>query len=359
MKTLSELPTTKFHAWSWEKTIFAALLGFLLTPQAFAAANQLNLFLWSDYIDPAVVQSFVEKNDCRVNLTQYEDAESMLDLVRAGNTEFDIILPPAQMVPRLRKANLLAPLRHENIPNLRHLAPKFANPPFDPGNQYTVGYLWGTVGIFLRPPAGKIVEPTWGVVFEPRQTIGPFTLIASSRELIGAALKFKGWSLNSIDASQLRQTGELLKKTKRRSLGLRDGVMGRNQVVAKTASAAIVFSGDGMRSAREIPATVYLVPKEGAPLWMDNLAVLAGAQHRDMAEKFINHLLDPEISARNANFLHYATPNQAARKFITPADLNNPGLYPAVEVLDRCEFIQELDAAAASYDSLWEQLKGK
>lgn len=335
------------------------LLGLLLQADAFAAANQLNVFMWSDYINPEVIKAFASKYDCQVNLSLYEDAESMFALVQDGKTEFDLILPPAQMVPRLCQANLLAPLRHENIPNLKNLAAKFAGPPYDPGNKYTAGYLWGTIGIFARPPAGKKIEPSWAVVFDPKQAIGSFTLIASSRELIGAALKYNGVSLNSANPAQLRQAGDLLAKTKRRSLGLRDGIIGRNQVVAKAAAAAIVYSGDGLRAAKENPGTIYFVPKEGAPLWMDNWAVLSRAPHRDMAERFIDHLLDPEVNARNANFLRYATPNQAAWRLLNSADLNNPGLYPPREVMERCEFTQAVGGASASYDSLWEQLRAK
>ena len=361
MRTLNtNLPLASTHKLPRAlRLLLPLLLAWLVALPAFAAQNQLNLLLWSNYIDPKVVQSFVEQNNCRVNLSVYEDAESMLELIQAAAAEFDVALPPAQMVPRLIKANLLAPLHHANLPNLRNLDPKFANPPFDPGNQYTVGYLWGTVGIFIRVPAGKSFERSWSVIFDAKQPLLPFSLLDSERELIGAALKFKGWSVNSAQPDQLAQAQALLLKTKKRALGLRDSVTGRNEVVAKNAAAAIVFSGDGLRSAKEDAATVYFVPKEGAPLWMDNLAVLKNGKNHDLAEKFINHLLDAEVGARNANFLHYATPNQAARKFISPPDLANPGLYPLAEILSRSEFILQSTNLVPRYDAVWKELNGK
>ena len=133
-----------------------SLFLFLASP-ASAAKHELNLFLWTDYIDPNIIKDFSDKFDCRVTLTSYEDAETMLNVISGGGAPvYDIVLPPDYMVPAMVKSNLLSPLRHENIPHLKNLDPKFLSPPFDPGNQYTAAYSWGTIGIYIRRATGRI-----------------------------------------------------------------------------------------------------------------------------------------------------------------------------------------------------------
>jgi spermidine/putrescine transport system substrate-binding protein len=246
------------------------------------------------------------------------------------------------LVPALVKSNALAPLRHENIPNLKNLDEKFVDPPFDAGNRYTVAYQWGTVGVYLRKPKGRNIEETWGVIFDPKKQPGPFVLLDSPRDVIGTALKYKGQSLNSTDPKYLGEAKDLLVKTRQRALGFAAGPIGRNRVLANTARAAVVYSGDGIRGMQMDPETLYFIPKEGAQIWVDNLAILAKAPNRDMAEKFINQVLDAKTGAQLSDFTRYATPNKAARKFIRPEYSNNAALYPPPELMAKLEF--RLDA---------------
>ena len=146
---------------------------------------------------------------------------------------------------------------------------------------------------------------------------------------------------------------------KKRSLGFEGGVGGKNKVLAKGAVAAVAYSGDAIRGIKEDPETYYFIPKEGGQIWVDNLAVLAKAPHRDLAEKFLNYILDARVGARLSNFNQYATPNQAAKPFINPGDLKNPAIYPPPDMMAKLESLNDLGKAAKLYDEVWTQVKAK
>lgn len=341
--------------------IFLRILAMcLLAMPVLAARARLNLFIWSEYMDPVVVKAFEQRHDCEVVIDLYEDDGAMMAKLQAGGAAlYDVVVPPDHRVPVLVKLGLLAPLRHEKLPNLRHLDPRFLNLAFDSENRYTVPYQWGTLGLFVRKRAGQPVPDSWAAVFDPRQQAGPFVLLDSARDLIGAALKYRGREANATDPAELKAVRDLLLDAKRRSLGFDGTVGGKNKVLGRLATAAVVYSGEGVRGMTADPETVYVIPKEGSLIWVDNLAVLSRAPHRDLAEQFINFCLEPENGARIANFTQFATPNAAARRFIRPADLANPAIYPPEEVRARLEFLVHLGAQSRLYDEVWTYVKAR
>lgn len=324
------------------------------------ADTQLNLFIWSEYIDPVVVKEFEASHRCRVVIDLYEDEAAMMSKLQGGGASlYDVVVPPDHKVTALIKLKLIAPLRHEKLPNLKNVDPKFLNASFDPGNRYTVPYQWGTLGLYVRPDGNSIPQPTWGLLFDPNLQPGPFVLMDNSRDLIGAALKFLGHSLNSTDQAHLKQARDLLIQTKRRCLSFDGSVAAKNKVLSKLARAGMVYSGEGARGVAEDSKTVYLIPKEGSQIWQDNLAVLARAPHRELAETFINFLLEPKVAARISEFTQFATVNKAAHPYIKPAILNDPAIYPPAELMPKLEFLQDLGAKSRMFDELWTQIKAR
>jgi spermidine/putrescine transport system substrate-binding protein len=332
----------------------------LCSTSAWAQNNKLNLFIWSEYIDPAVIQSFEKTHDCKVTVDLYEDNESMVARLEGGGASlYDVVVPSDHIIRSMISQKLLAPLRHENILNIKNLDPRFAGREYDPDNKYTVPYQWGTVGLYVRKKPGETIDETWGLLFDARKQIGAFLMIDDARSAIGIALKYKGYSFNSTDKKQLVEARDLLIAAKKRSLGFEGGVGAKNKVLAKGCRVGTVFNGDAVRGMREDPDTYYFVPREGSEIWLDNLAVPARAPHRGMAEKFINYILDPKIGAQVANFNQYATPNKAALEFIKPEDLKNPVIYPPPDVMNKLEFVKGLGHRTAWYDELWISIKSK
>jgi spermidine/putrescine transport system substrate-binding protein len=343
-----------------KKPAFAVLLTLLFTWPSWAETARLNLYIWSEYIDPKIVADFEKQFDCKVTIDLYEDAESMLAKVQSGGVSlYDVVVPPDHIVPAMIHLKLLAPLRHENIPNLKNLDEQFANPSYDRGNRYCVAYQWGTVGIFARQPKDKPLPQTWGIFFDPKLQPGPFVLIDSVRDMLGAALKYKGHSLNSTDPQELKEARDLVLEAKKRSLGFEGSVGAKNRVLARTARAAIVYSGEGVRGVNDDAETVYFIPKEGSQIWVDNLAVLAKAPHRDLAEKFVNFILDARIGAQLSNFTQYSSPNKAALPFVRSQDLKNPTVYPPPELRAKLEVLENLGTKTRLYDEIWTQVKAR
>ena len=325
-----------------------------------AGPCKLNVFIWSEYIDPEIITNFEKDLSCKVTIDLYEDNESMMSKLQGGGTSlYDIVVPSQYLIPVMANLGLLAELRHENIPNLANLEDKFLNPVFDPGNKYSAAYQWGTVGIYLRRKPGKPVDETWGLMFDEKLQYGSFLLMDSVREMMGAMAKYKGMSVNSTNLEDLRAQSAALGEAKQRSQGFEGGVGGKNKVLAKAVDAAVVYNGDAVRGMSDDPETYYFVPREGGVLWLDSLAIPSKAPHRDVAEKFINYILDAKVGAQLSNFNQYATPNRAARQFITPADLANTAIYPPAEMMAKLEFVNDLGDANKLYDEVWTQVKSK
>jgi len=342
------------------QVVLILAIGGFLWGRAASPRNQLNVLMWSEYIDPKVVEDFEKRFDCRVTLDVFEDLESMLaKLQQGGSSLYDVVTPSDYVVPVLLRLKLLGEIRHEHVPNLANIEPKFASPPFDPGNRYTVPYQWGTVGIYLRRQSDRPIERTWGLLFDPDRQPGTFLMMDGIREMLGAALKYRGHSINSTDSREIRDARDLLLEAKRRSAGFEGGVGGKNRVLAKAVDAAVAYNGDAVRGMRDDPETEFFVPEEGGEIWMDNMAIPVQAPHREMAEAFINFILEAETGARVSNFNQYATPNRASMAYITPKDLQNPAIYPSPAIMDKLEFLRDLGPDLKLYDEAWTQVKSK
>jgi spermidine/putrescine transport system substrate-binding protein len=259
----------------------------------------------------------------------------------------------------MARLKLLAPLNPSELSNFKNLDERFLKAPFDPENKFTVPYQWGTVGIYARPERGKELEATWGLIFDAKKQPGKVMLIDSMRDLIGAALKFRGYSLNSVKPSDLKEARDLILAVKKSAVGFEGSVGAKNKVVSKGAAAAIVYSGEAARGMTEDTNTVYIIPKEGSQIWVDNLANLAKAPNPKLAAKFINYLLDEKVGARISNFTQFSTPNKAARAHIDRGLLENPAIYPPDNVMKKLEFLSDLGASLRLYDEVWTQIKSR
>ena len=342
------------------KRLMVTVAALLVTVSAYAQKNKLNVFIWSEYIDPAIVSDFEKQNNCKVTIDLYEDNEAMVaKLQGGGDSQYDIVVPGNYIIPVMVKLNLLAELRHENIPNIANLDEKFASPEFDNKNKYSVAYQWGTVGIYARKKDGKSPPHSWSIILEKDQQYGSFLLMDSYREQIGSVLRYKGYSVNTPSVNQIKVARDILRDAKARSQGFEGGVGGKNKVLGKAVDMAVVYNGDAVRGMAEDAETEYFVPDEGGVIWVDNLAIPAKAPHRDTAEKFINFILDPEVGARLSNFNQYATPNKASRAFITPADLANTAIYPPAELMSKLQFVVDMGDDEKVYSEVWTQVKAE
>ena len=340
------------------------LIGTVLLLTAVAASGQeLRIYNWSEYMDEEKMPADFEKRfGIKVRLDIFENNEEMVAKLQAGGvSQYDIIVPSDYIMPVLINRKLVQPLDHAKLPNLKNLKPLFRQTGYDPGNVYSVAYQWGTVGLMYRK--GQVPEDavkSWSVLFDEKKQPGPFWLIDGVREMMGIALVYLGKDFNSTRPEDLKAASDLLVSTKRTKncMGFKSGVGGKNDVVAGTAVAAIVYNGDAIQSVTEDPEKLaFTIPKEGSEIWYDSMCIPAKAPNPDAAHKWINWLLEPEVGAALSNYNQYATPNAAAEAFITPEDLNNPGIYPTPEIMENLHFTRDLGKDNRIMDEAWTRAK--
>jgi spermidine/putrescine transport system substrate-binding protein len=322
-------------------------------------AKELHLYNWSEYIEPQVLEDFEAEFGVHVVEDTFANNEELLAKLQAGAAGYDVIVPSDYMVEVMIEEGLLAELNHENLSHIGNIAPKFADPPYDPGMVYCVPYLWGTTGIGYNGDAFDDPPDSWAYLFDPElasQYAGQFTMLNDVRETMGAALKYLGYSLNSTNEKELIEARDLLIQQKQWIYAY-DAEQYEDLLSADETVMAHSWSGDVFMVAEEDERIWYIIPKEGGVIWADNLCIPTSAPNKHTAEVFINYLLRPEVAAANSNFTWYATPNSAAEEFIDEEILEEPAIYPPPDVMKKLEWLEDVGDATPLYERLWTEVK--
>jgi spermidine/putrescine transport system permease protein len=334
-----------------------AILGapFVLARPAGHAERQLNLYIWSNYIYPETVRKFEERMKARVNIDLFDSVEAMLAKVQAGNAGYDVIVTTNYAIEVLgRGQNLLRGLDHSALPHLVNIDPRFLNQDFDPGNATSVPYLWGTCGIAYRRSRVGTVD-SWAALWDPRYK-GRILMVDDARETLGAALKWKGESLNTTDREALESARRLLIE-QRPLVRAYDSANYDDKLLAGDVWLAQGWSGQFAKAMARDPDITYVLPKEGASFSVDNLAILADAPHPELAHAFLDFTMEAEIAAEICRTTYYSTPNRAAVALLPEEMRRNPAIFPPEEMLARAELIRELGEATVLYDRMWTEVK--
>lgn len=329
------------------RALFLTLV--LASPALAAPVVELKVLTWSDYIDPEVVADFEAASGIRLNFTHFDSDETRDDyLVAANGSGYDLILTNGYSLRLYQQRGWLATITPAEVPNLRHIDPKWLSGEVGvPG--YGVPYFWGTIGIAYR--ADLVAQPIthWLQLFDPAPELhGRIAMIKNSHDLIGMALRACGHSANSTDAKALAEARELLLRQKPHVktysyLSLNE----ESALVTGEVWAAQMYSGDALMLQEFSPDIRYVAPEEGTNLWVDFWAVAAQSANKAAAMKFIDYINKPEAAARNATFVHYATPNRSANVLLPASHHEDPVINPPVEVLERSEAYEMLPPRAA------------
>jgi len=335
----------------------------LLTASGLAAGEDkpVRIFMYSEYIDPALAETFKAKTGYTLDVQLYEAQEEMIAKLQTGGTDqYDVLIATGVLVKQMVALKLVQPLDQALIPNKANVSKTFINPAFDPGNTYGYPYFWGTSGL-MYDPAKAAGEPTWAWVFDPAKAPGPFTLLDEARTTLGSALAWQGKSMNSHAPAEVKAAAEAIAAAKHspKCLGFAGGVDGKNRVVGGEAAVAMVYNGDAVRGIQDKPNLKYAIPKEGAEIWVDMMLVSAKAPNKAGAHALINFLLDADVAAQNANFIQYATPVEAAKPKLKPELLNNQAIYPSAEVMARLTYLEDLGKDSRMWDAAWTSVKSQ
>jgi spermidine/putrescine transport system substrate-binding protein/spermidine/putrescine transport system permease protein len=334
-----------------------ALLGlpFLLAPRAAAGGERaLNLYIWSNYIAPETLRRFEQRHHARVSVDFYDSNEALLAKMQAGGVDYDVICPSNYMVQILIMQDMLRPLDWSVLPHGSNLDPRFLARSFDPGNRYSVPYFWGTTGIAYHKSKVGAVD-SWGALWDPRWR-GRILMLDDAREVFGAALKWKGLSLNTADPAQLLAAQRLL-VAQRPLVRAYNSASFEDVLLSGDVWLAQGWNGQFARAMAQDPDIEYVVPREGSSLFIDNLAIPRDAPHPDLAHAFVDFAMEPEIAAEICRTMQYSSPNRAAVPLLPPAIRDNPAIFPPPDVVARTEAIEDLGAATVLYDRLWTEVK--
>jgi len=337
------------------------LLALLLTACPKRAEVETLYFLnWADYIPEELVRKFERETGAKVVLDTFESPEAMLAKLKAGaDREFSLVVAPDYYVLQMAREGLVAPLDKGRLAGLANLDPFFQDPPYDPGLQYSVPYLWGTTGLAYREDLVRGPVDSYAVLFDPKAQVGPFLLLDEMRETIGAALRYLGYSLNTTDPEALEKAKELLIAAKARSVGFAGGVEALNRILGGDAAVSLAYSGDVLQARQEDERLRYALPKEGGTLWTDAMVVLKRGPAQDLAYRFIDFLLRPENAAELAAYTRYATPVAQAVPLLPQEMRQDPTVFPPEEVRAKLEYLKDLGPDIALYDRVWTEVKAR
>lgn len=337
----------------WSKLLrTCALLVALLPLSSLSSHRQELVFLtWSEYIDPEVVAEFEAQFTAKVSFVYFESDDVRTEmLVETDGEGFDVMLVSGLAITPYARQDWLAPISESDVPNRKHINPRWANA-FSGSSEYAVPYFWGTTGIGYRDDLIPEGISSWRELLNPPDTLrGKIVMTNYSRDLTGAALKALGYSVNTNDRRGLAAAQQLLEGQRPYVKSYRYlSLTPESTLVTGEVWASMMYSGDALLLQQYNEHIAYVLPEEGGNIWVDYLAIGEASYKKELAAQFINFLNEPEIAARVAEFVHYATPNQAAEQYLPQEYFQDPVIYPSQEELARSEFYQPLSPGAQKY----------
>lgn len=353
--------------WRVVRRLALLLLGALATPAH--AEDVLYLYIWNSYLSEDTVSRFEAQCQCRVNQDYYSDNEEMLAKLEAGATGYDLVVPTGFAVETLLRKAALRPLDKARLPNLANLKTEFRAPWYDPGMRYAVPYA--TTVTLLGYNARRLAQlglptDTWALIFEPRyleKLKGKVTVLNSQRELMAAAMKYLGYSVQETDPGRWDEAKRLILRAKpywatfSNSTYIKDLAIGNIWVAHGYSSDMYRAQQDALEAKRPF-AIEFRTPKEGAVLAVDSFVLLKGGQRPDLAHRFIDFILDGTNAADVSNLIGAGNPNAAATPHIRPEIAGNPGIFPPPDDLRRLEMLRDFDPKTRRILSrMWTEIK--
>ncbi len=321
--------------------------------------NTLTVLNYGKYLDPAAIQMFEEETGIKVEYEEYITPENMYTKYKAGSIDYDLICTSDYMIEKLIKEGEVLETDFEQLSNIENLDPTYFtfSQAFDPENKYAMPYFFGTVGILYNKNMVDAADmESWDCLWNEKYS-GQIIMADSVRDSFMAALKYKGYSLNTTDESQLLEAQEILINQKPLVYSyLVDEA--QDEMIAENAALALVYSGEAGYAIEQNENLAYSVPKEGSNMWIDSWFIPKTCKHKENAEKFMDFLCRTDVTSLNFEYVYYATPNKAFVDSLEPEVQNNTTVFPPTEILENCEILKSLeDSATAKYNELWKELK--
>jgi spermidine/putrescine transport system substrate-binding protein len=324
------------------KGLGAAAIGISLVDKKSSAwakeEPKLNFYNWDTYIGETTLPDFTKATGIDVNMSLFATNDELFAKLRAGNPGFDVIVPGSEFVERMIKANLLEPLDHAKIPNIKNIAPEFIkDAPFDPGRKYSLPYTWLVIGIGYRKSKVEETPDSWKWLFDSDTYKGRIAVMSDASELFRNCFKYLGQSINSDSPELIKKAEAMLAKQKPNIKSFHED-NGQDLLLSGEVDVVMEYNGDIAQVMIEDDDLNFVVPKEGAMKQSDTLAIPKGAPHPENATEFINFIFDPKVGAEISKTIKYPSPNAAAVALMPDSYKDNPVIFPPAEIMAKCEY---------------------
>ena len=324
------------------KGLGAAAIGISLVGKKSSAwakeEPKLNFYNWDTYIGETTLPDFTKATGIDVNMSLFATNDELFAKLRAGNPGFDVIVPGSEFVERMIKADMLEPLDHAKIPNIKNVAPAFINDaPYDPGRKYSLPYTWLVIGIGYRKSKVKEVPDSWKYLFNSDEYKGRTAVMSDASELFRNCFKYLGQSINATSPELIKQAEEMLIKQKPSIKSFHED-NGQDLLASGEVDVVMEYNGDIAQVMTEDDDLNFVVPKEGAMKQSDTLAIPKGAPHPENATEFINFIFDPKVGAEISKTIKYPSPNAAAVALMPDSYKDNPVVFPPAGIMTKCEY---------------------
>lgn len=322
-----------------------------------SSKDVLNIYNVGDYIDEELLTKFQEETGIKVVYEKYDTNEIMYQKIRRGGSKYDLVFPSDYMIEKMKKENLIQKIDFSNIPNYKNIDEKFKNQTYDPENEYSVPYFWGTFGIMYNKKMVDDPVDSWDILWNEKYS-GNILMLDSVRDTMGIALMKLGYSQNSTDEKELEEAKEELIKQRPLVLAYGNDDI-KDRLLGGEAAMGIVYSGDAITLMEEDEDLDYAIPETGTNKWIDAMCIPSNAENKKEAEIFINFILDPENAKKNIDYINYSTPNKAAFELLDEEVKEDPVAYPNDDLIERSESFIDLGDVIKLYDDLWLEVKSK
>jgi spermidine/putrescine transport system substrate-binding protein len=337
------------------KRIFVMLAVVAVIIGCKSSTPDLHIYTWADYIKPELVQQFEQENKCKIVIDTFDSNESMYAKIKAGATGYDIIVPSSYMAKIMFDQKMLLSLDKSKLTNLVNIDPQYLRIAIDPRMQYSAPYMLTYTGIGYLKDKVTEVKPTWKML-ERKELQGRITMLNDMRETIGAALKFLGYSLNSVNDDELIAAKNVVIGWKKKLAKFEN-----EQYKIGLASGEFLlvhgYSGDILKVKEENEQIEFFLPEEGFSLSCDDLVIPKTAKQVELAHKFINFIHKPEVAAANTEYITYLCPNVASYALLSDEIKNDPGIFPNQNIRNKGEVIQDLGESNQKYIKIWDEIK--
>jgi spermidine/putrescine transport system substrate-binding protein len=297
----------------------------------------LNLYNWDDYMGETTLEDFKGASGVDVKMDLFENNDTLFAKFRAGNPGYDLIVPSNDFVERMAQADMLQKLDKTQIPNWKNVAPEYQDVPYDKGREYSAPYTWLVLGIGYRKSKVNPAPDSWKVLFDSDQYKGRIAVLSEAGDMFRLYAKYMGKSVNSLTAADIKTIEAMMIKQKPNIAKFHDDD-GQDLLAKGEVDLVLEYNGDIAQLAAEDDDVAFAIPKEGSQLNSDNLCIPKGAKHPKNAHAFINFILDAQNGKKLTDTILYPTPNAAAKALMPDTYKNNPIIYPAADLLAKCEY---------------------